>query len=209
MPQSTYYAVMDRNGGLQAGYAEMALIDEVTPAQMPPSLKAAQNITHWFVDSNWSASVLQTIADAKPNHTHLSAAAVSEEKLDRLAPILGQIDTLFMNTGERNRLAEQVGLDPMDESLRHRLGVELLIVSDGMAPLLVYEGDRVWEVAIPSAPVKNVSGAGDSLCGGYLAARITGLEIEDALQTAVAVARETLQAEGSIPKQFQTGIMKI
>lgn len=78
-------------------------------------------------------------------------------------------------------------------------GVAEIIVKDGAAPALAIWGDgseRIPAVTVET-PV-DTTGAGDSFNGGYLAARLAGLEPAEAARRAHRVAAAVVQVRGAL-----------
>lgn len=81
----------------------------------------------------------------------------------------------------------------------HESGVAEIVVKCGEAPALVSDRQRIVEIAAP--PVANVvdtTAAGDAFNGGYLAARIAGLDIESAARCGHRYAGVVVQHRGAI-----------
>jgi sugar/nucleoside kinase (ribokinase family) len=76
------------------------------------------------------------------------------------------------------------------------------VVTDGPRPaVVVRHGEVTASASPPAVRVAEVTGAGDTLAGTFLAAAAQGLGDEDALQAAVLAAASAAAAPGlSIPE---------
>jgi 2-dehydro-3-deoxygluconokinase len=91
--------------------------------------------------------------------------------------------------------------DDTPQATAERLGqlVKEVVVKNGEAPALIGKGGAPREVAAihVAAPV-DTTGAGDSFNGGYLAARLGGIDPADAVQRAHRVAAAVVQVRGAL-----------
>jgi sugar/nucleoside kinase (ribokinase family) len=117
---------------------------------------------------------------------HLASAA---EQITAAATALPHATTVFVNTTEHKTLIRLAG-DLLPESLP-------VIVSDGPRPVTLLRYGRPTATATPDASqVGEVTGAGDTLAGTFLAATACGASDHDALQTAVAAASAKARRPG-------------
>ena len=76
------------------------------------------------------------------------------------------------------------------------LGPAELVLTDGSEPALAAtQGEAVLQ-PVPSVTQRNAAGAGDALAGAYLAARLRGRAVADALGWGVAAASLSVQRDG-------------
>ena len=61
-PTASYTAILEPNGELVLGLADMAIYDEITPALLEPALPRLLEYELWFVDANLPAETLRWIA---------------------------------------------------------------------------------------------------------------------------------------------------
>lgn len=91
--------------------------------------------------------------------------------------------------------------DDTPQATAERLGqlVKEVVVKNGEAPALIGKGGALREIAAihVAAPV-DTTGAGDSFNGGYLAARLGGIDPADAVQRAHRVAAAVVQVRGAL-----------
>ncbi|ESY97409.1 MULTISPECIES: sugar kinase [unclassified Mesorhizobium] len=91
--------------------------------------------------------------------------------------------------------------DDTPQATAERLGqlVKEVVVKNGEAPALIGKGGAPREIAAihVAAPV-DTTGAGDSFNGGYLAARLGGIDPADAVQRAHRVAAAVVQVRGAL-----------
>ncbi len=103
----------------------------------------------------------------------------AEAMIRAAAPWLPAATTLFVNAAEYRLLNQAIDCDTLPE----------VVVTDGPRAAKVHRfGREVASVVPPPHPAQEVSGAGDTLAGTYLAHRSRGATITQALAEATAAA---------------------
>ncbi|AZO55175.1 MULTISPECIES: carbohydrate kinase family protein [unclassified Mesorhizobium] len=200
----SYTALIDREGELIVGFADMALYDLAFPKQIRRSkirreVAAADAI---LCDANLPSAALEgllSLAAGKP----VFAIAISPAKVTRLIPVLGGLAQLFMNRREAVVLA---GVNPnaaereMIDGLRCS-GLASGVVTAGSGPVLGFDSTGAFSI-LPPAPreVADVTGAGDALAGATVAALLRGLPLHQALREGVAAATLTIESANAVPE---------
>ncbi len=107
---------------------------------------------------------------------------------------------LLPNADEAEVLANSA--DPEVQCARLAALYPLVVIKRGAAGCIAAEGGRRWAVAAPTTQAIDATGAGDAFAAAFLAARLSGLEIEEALRRAVAAGAMATTWIGGRP---QTG----
>lgn len=111
----------------------------------------------------------------------------TEDLIPAAATVLPNASTVFVNIAEFHVLA--AAIDPAR--------LPAIVVSDGPRPVtLLRHGQVVTAVHPPRATAAEVTGAGDTLAGTFLAATERGLGDTDALQAAVRAATMAIRNPG-------------
>jgi sugar/nucleoside kinase (ribokinase family) len=109
------------------------------------------------------------------------------------------VDLCFPNLEEGALLAEERNPDRIVEGLlAHYPSVVLKLGSRGALYADVY-GTREYVAAVPTRVV-DTTGAGDALCAGFLAARLSGGSPREALRRGVELARHAVEQVGGRPR---------
>ncbi|MBD8890387.1 PfkB family carbohydrate kinase [Roseibium litorale] len=195
-----YLALHDPDGGLAA-----ACISDTVLSSAPLGLfeAAAQRTSRdgwWLLDANLSGDALALLADAAPS-CHLAAEAVSIAKAPRLRFILPKLTLLFLNRAEAAALSGLPANTPPDllSSALFAQGARNIIITDGARPLHLRTEDLCVFFPTPQANVVDVTGAGDALVAGTLAALGRGLPLEMAVKAGQEAARIALENPGAAP----------
>ncbi|GLS23904.1 carbohydrate kinase [Labrys miyagiensis] len=194
---ASYTAIFNGEGELVIGLADMSIFEAITPENAVEAIAAAAADTVLFADANLQPATLQAIAGAKSGRM-LASVPVSIQKLARLAPILADLDILFLNLHEARAL---LGGEGSAESLAARLAngpVPRGLLTLGPRGALGWADGKVTAIpALASSPV-NVNGAGDALAGATLARLATGDDFILAARRAMAAAALTVESPHTV-----------
>lgn len=191
----SYTALLDAEGELIAGFADMDLYETCFPKQMRRrSLRdAISQADAVLCDANIPAQALASLAalaDGKP----LFGIAISPAKVSRFSIILPQLQCLFMNVREAQVVTEDSSTNPL--TLAHALktkGLGMAIITAGGQILAGLDSSGVFEVSIPeTANVADVTGAGDAVAGTTTAYLMQGLPLREAVRRGIAAASLTI-----------------
>jgi pseudouridine kinase len=199
----SYTALIDRDGELIVGFADMALYDLAFPKQIGRSKirEVIAAVDAVLCDANLPSTALERLvllAAGKP----VFAIAISPAKIMRLKPVLGSLAVVFMNQREAIALA---GLDGAASQLDivdglKRAGLNSAVVTAGGGQVLGFDRDGIFAI-IPPAPRKivDVTGAGDALAGATVAALLRGVPLRAALREGVAAATLAIESADAVP----------
>lgn len=201
----SYSAVLEQNGDLLIGVADMELYDHFSLRQL--SRKSIRNaITDCdtlLCDANLPQTTLAALAEkaaaeAKP----LAAIAISPAKIVRLAGILPRLSILFLNEAEAATLCNT------DKSTEwpHRLrasGLSSAVITRGADTVIGFDSQDVFEINPPTvADVVDVTGAGDALAAATLNALGRETPFVRAVQAGIAAAAITVQCSTATSPQL-------
>ena len=90
--------------------------------------------------------------------------------------------------------------DPETQCARLAAHYPLVVVKRGAAGAEAAEGARRWRAGAPEVEAVDTTGAGDAFVAAFLAARLSGAEIQTALARAVAAGAAASTIVGGRPK---------
>lgn len=194
----SYTALLDADGELIAGFADMGLYEAGFARQMrrrgtSDSVARADAV---LCDANMPASAISAlarIAAGKP----LYAIAISPAKVVRFAANLADLSCLFMNVREARTLAQATPETTPVEAARalQSKGLVRGIITAGEGELVGFDAQGIFAVTPPQAPsVADVTGAGDATAGVTVAALMRGLPLREAVRYGMAAARLTVES---------------
>lgn len=185
-----YTAILDADGEMKAALADMALYETgfarlLRRSTTRSALAAAELI---LLDANIPGGALSSairLAGAAPVY----ANAISPAKVVRFAPVLGRISCLFMNRGEAAALIGKLpGSDAAVVAALRKSGLKRAVVTGGAKSILLFDEADAWSLAPPKVQVADVTGCGDALAGGVIAALAMGDPLTSAIRQGAAVA---------------------
>jgi sugar/nucleoside kinase (ribokinase family) len=192
----SYTALIDRDGEVIAGLADMALYELAFARQLRRS-KAREEVAAAdaiLTDANLPADALARVAElagGKP----LFAVAISPAKVVRLQEVLPRLTCLFMNLREAAGLAA-TGADGGASEIAARLraaGLGSGVVTDGGNAVTGFDADGIFAIMPPKpTSVADATGAGDALAGATVAAMMYGKPLRQALREGIAAALLTI-----------------
>ncbi len=200
----SYTAILDEHGDVVAGIADMELYEVALPRQLRrrkvrDSIAVADAV---FCDANLPSDALQWLAGLAGDRP-LFALAISPAKVPRLAPVFGNLTCLFMNRREARALTglgAEAALKEIYATLRAE-GVRGAVVSNGGDAALAFSGDDAFSILPPAVNgIADVTGAGDALAGGTIAALMRGTAFSEAVREGMAASMLTLQTHSASPR---------
>jgi ribokinase len=122
-----------------------------------------------------------------------------DEKIESLP--LDNVDCFFVNELEGASLAGLPKDSPPDaalDKLSKRFPKAEIILTAGKGGAYYGHGAAREYAAITDAPVVDTTGAGDTFCGYFLAARVKGMDVRAALETASKASSITVSRKGAM-----------
>lgn len=209
----SYTAILESNGNLVIALADMDLYRLFVPRRL--AIRAVRDAFEEadliLCDANLPEETLQAIvlrgaSLAKP----VAAIGISPAKAVRLRACLEHIDYLFMNEAEAEALSGSRPDAP--EHWPHHLralGLKGGVVTRGKLPIIAFSADAA--VSLPPIEVEDVAdvtGAGDSLAAGMLAAHLSGHDLAEALRHGAAAAAITVQSPHAVAENLTPDLME-
>jgi pseudouridine kinase len=211
----SYTALLDAQGQLVMGMADMVLTEQLTPEVLERA-SLSQEAALCMADMNLPAASLAWLAQRAQNaKQRLIVLAVSEPKMYRLAHDLHGVDTLVLNQGELAALLmhwdakSAAKLDSLEDfaqafSRLQAAGLKRLVVTQGEAGVVCLDVNHppvhVKPPPLTGIRVVDVSGAGDAFCAGLCASylRYPADALAMHAQRAMRLSVLTVQSEKTV-----------
>lgn len=206
-PTGQYLALHDPDGSLAAACVDDCVLSEAPPCVFDSAIsdlqQALDHPLQWFVDTNLPEETL-VHAVSSIERGFIFANAVSNAKAPRLRPVLKDLDCVSLNRGEAAALLEMPDQAPPDRlaTALREAGLDQFILTGGGGDLLACSGDRMERFSPPSSDVVNVTGAGDALSAGFLAATLRGFAFFHSIRYGLAAASITLRSTGAFAEEL-------
>ncbi|MHA7777793.1 PfkB family carbohydrate kinase [Roseibium sp. M-1] len=202
-----YLALHNPEGDLAAACVDDRVLSEAPSDLFDAVLEAiAGDVPEgaiWFLDANLPEEMLVRVA-SRIGTGRVMANAVSDAKAPRLQPVLSRLDCLMLNRGEA---ASLTGLpqesDPEDlaEALG-RTGLKSFVLTSGSKDVLLCHDGELHRLPTRVSEIVDVTGAGDALCAGTVAALVRGAALPDAVPFGLAAAALTLRTTGALARDL-------
>lgn len=200
----SYTALIDRDGELIAGFADMDLYDLFARQLRRTACRAAiAEADAILCDANLPEAALEFVVAQAAAGIPVHAVGISPAKVVRLSGLLDRVDVLFLN---RREAAALTGLpahaEPGELARKLRaMGLRRGVMTGGGGDLIAFEADDAFTITppIPSSIV-DVTGAGDAIAGVAVAWLAQGTVLTEAVRAGMAAARLAIEAEASVPR---------
>lgn len=200
---ASYTAIHGADGDVITALADMTIYDTCLPRQIrrKPIRQAIAQAGALLVDANMPGNAVQSaIANANsavyaPVYAPVYAMAISPAKVARLTEALPAIDCLFAN---RREMAALTGDNKLETAVS-RFGLRRAVITNGANPTTIIDKGTIVAHITPQLikPV-DVTGAGDALTGGTIAALVNGASLIDAVRHGMACSACALTIQGPI-----------
>jgi pseudouridine kinase len=187
-PTGLYSAVLDSTGELVIGVSAMSILDELTPADLQKRADAIDRAAFVIADCNLRPDCLKwLLARTRRHKVPILIEPVSVPKAAKLTPLLRAGIRLHTMTPNLKQLEALAGA-PLGTAARlrhaasalHDRGIENILVGLGPkgAALSCRSGEATLFQHIPAAmhAAQDVTGGGDALVAGYVAAIMGGTQ---------------------------------
>ncbi|WP_102959139.1 carbohydrate kinase family protein [Mangrovicella endophytica] len=215
----SYTAVLDCDGELIVGVADMGLYDLLTARALSRKhfRDLAAKADALLVDANLPESGLRhlaALADGRP----IAAIGVSPAKAPRLGGILPFLSVAFLSKAEASALLDSLETEAhgRDGALTDvgalagglaAVGLKAAVITDGPHDAAILDGGGVYRQSPPAVSPVDVTGAGDTLAGVAFHAILSGESLLSAVQRGQAAAALRITAPASFPPHdFETQI---
>ncbi len=218
-PSGSYLAVLTERGELVYGLSSMALTAQLGPADVPQWAGLLDGAGLLIVDANLPIALVAFLLEAAHERgVPVALEPVSAPKAGRLRALLSPARPLWLLTPDRAELAalSQTDLSAAGDAellaaarqLRQR-GIQAVLLTLGRrGSWLVGEGEgQLLHTPARQAQVLDVTGAGDALLAGLIAALWRGLDWPEALTEAHLSAALTIEAPGAVRADLSPGLI--
>ncbi|AFL52617.1 pseudouridine kinase [Sinorhizobium fredii] len=206
----SYTAILEKDGNLVIALADMDLYALFSPRRLQQratrELLAASDLV--LADANLPQETLTALVEATAGTNRILAGiAVSPAKVVRYSQCLAGLDFLFMNEAEARALTGAEA-DAAEEwpSLLRAAGLSGGVVTRGGKAAVAFDRETACLAVPPALPaLADVTGAGDALASGFLAALLDGIGLAGCLRHGIAAAILTLHSPFAAAVEMSPG----
>ncbi|MGO4526921.1 carbohydrate kinase family protein [Microvirga sp. 2MCAF35] len=204
-----YVAVLQPDGELAIGLADMAILDGISPAllhRMQPDFGPA-----WiFADCNLPSETLHELIDlARRQALMLALDAVSTPKVGRLPQDLSGISVFFLNLDEARAYLDRPEIPPEAAAQALlALGAEQVILTLGSKGLIAADPSGIVTIDAIKAEIVDATGAGDALIAATLVALSRDASLADAARLGTVAAALTVESHVSVRPDLSLALLE-
>jgi pseudouridine kinase len=199
-PTATYTALVEPDGHLYVGFADMAIYSQLVPPMLADAIAEHAADDAWFVDTNLPPESVTLLAARSPGL--LAGNTVSVPKARRLHPVLGRLNLLVANKEEAAELAGSDGDAEAVALALHQAGVDVVAVTIHEEGVILAADGVATTLAALSADAKDVTGAGDAFTGTMIHELLRGHDPLAAAHVALGAAAITIEADASVAAEL-------
>ena len=203
---STYLFLNGPDGDMALAVSDMKICESITPAYLEKNTVTLNHAKAVVIDTNIPEESIRWLTEKC--ESPVFADPVSVAKAEKLKPYLGRIHTLKPNRLEAEYLS---GVKIQNESDLRRAarilldtGLERVFISMGSDGVFFADHNRMDQVPVYEAQMRNATGAGDAFMAGLVWSYLQGAGLEDAAwlssaASAIAIeGKETINPEMSV-----------
>lgn len=193
----TYVALHGADGELVAAVSDLSIYDRLTPDALAPARAAMDAAGLVFADANLPRATLADLSDRLG--PRLALDGISRAKAPRLAGLASAGALLFLNAPSAEALLGRpvASARAAAEALR-AAGARRAVVTAGGRPAAVLDEGVVHDCPVERCEPVDVTGAGDALTAGTLAALLAGRPLTAAVSVGMLAAAAALRRTGAL-----------
>jgi pseudouridine kinase len=209
----SYTAILENDGNLVIALADMDLYRLFSPRRLlQRAMREVVSSSDLIVtDANLPEETLAALIDRAARESKpVAAIAISPAKVVRLSNSLAGISFLFMNEAEARALT---GRDTTEASewptLLQAAGLASGVITRGGRPAIAFRQGQTVSVTPPALDaLGDVTGAGDALAAGFLAAFLEGEPLDLCLRSGVAAAGITVRSPLAVSEKMSREVLR-
>jgi pseudouridine kinase len=200
-PTSTYLAILDESGDMNAAISQMDIFDELTIEFIQNQRQVIENAKICVIDTNMPEGVINYVVD-NFRHTPLILDTVSTAKALKVKSRIGGFHTIKPNKMEAELLSgiKILGEEDLLKTSQYFLdqGVKRVFITLGEDGVFFNDGKGNKLIAAPKVKPVNATGAGDAFVAALAYCHFNNMGTEDSARFAMGAAVMALSYEDTI-----------
>lgn len=212
-PTGIYCAVLDLEGELAIAVNSMAIMEELSPAEVSRFASRLRAASFLVADCNLPQETLNWLADfAADTRQRLVIEAVSVPKTEKILALLQSGRQLYAVTPNLYQSRAMTGIrieqqsDAFEAARRiSGMGVDMVVITLGEQGVYVHSLDESAHVPPhPGGGPVDVTGAGDAMTAGLIFGLLHGFAPLAAARLGQAAARLTISSPSSVSQEMSS-----
>lgn len=209
----SYTAILENDGNLVIALADMDLYRLFSPRRLQQrAMREVVSSSDLIVtDANLPEETLADLIERAARESKpVAAIAISPAKVVRLANNLAGLSFLFMNEAEARALTGRDATEGAKwPTLLHDAGLSGGVITRGGRPAIAFRHGQTVSVAPPALDaLGDVTGAGDALAAGFLAAFLEKEPLDLCLRSGVAAAGITVRSPLAVSEKMSREMLR-
>ena len=201
MPTSTYLAILNETGDMEAGISQMEVLDEITIDFIQNKRQVIESSKLCIIDTNIPAAVIHYVLDNFKN-TEFFLDTVSSSKALKIKNRIGAFHTIKPNRIEAELLSGIEIKDRLDMKKASEYfldqGVKRVFITLGADGVFYHDGRIHKLIESPRVKVVNATGAGDAFLAALAYSHFHHCDIDESARFSMAAAMLALSYEETI-----------
>jgi len=200
-PTSTYLAILDEKGDMQAAISQMDIMEELTIEFIQSKKQVVDNARICIIDANIPQAVIHYVLD-NCKKTKFFLDTVSTAKAHKIKDKIGAFYTIKPNKIEAELLTD-IEINNEEDLLRAAeyflaQGVKRVFITLGSQGVFYHDGDRHNLIPGPEVKVVNATGAGDAFFAALAFCDFHNYDIDKSAKFSLATSILALSHEETI-----------
>ncbi|MFW6319280.1 MAG: carbohydrate kinase [Bacillota bacterium] len=209
----SYYSVIEPNGNMYVGLANMAINEKMTRSWIIEHKRHLRLSTWIIADTNMQKDALEALIEfANLEDKNLVIIGVSGPKMSRVPSELGGVHTIICNVDESQMYFET---DEQDSkklvSMWLEKGIKHVVITNGKAGS-AYGSDKTISThladVVNDANIVDVTGAGDAFSSALIHGLINNRPLKESVRLGTINARLTIQSPHAVNKNLSIDVLK-
>ncbi|MFW6319780.1 MAG: carbohydrate kinase [Bacillota bacterium] len=209
----SYYSVIEPNGNMYVGLANMA-INEVMTRSWIIEHKRHLRLSKWIIaDTNMQKDALEALIEfANNEHKNLVIIGVSGPKMAHVPNDLTGVHTMICNVDETQAYfdTDETQIEKLVQLLKDK-GVKHVVITNGKAGSAYLDKDTVSfhpAKRIEDSEVVDVTGAGDAFSSAVVHGLIHKQSLKDSVKLGTINAYLTIASPGAVNKNLSINLLE-
>ena len=208
---SVYIALMDNNGELKIGLADMDIMEQMTIEYLESKASIIGESDIVVMDTNLPESIFRKWCQS-PFLSPFFLDGVSARKVSKAAKHIGHFDTLKLGRMEASVLSgveipernSPVFMERLEEAAGNLLkrGVHRVFITLGKDGVFTAAGNRVFYRPVQYITPVNTSGGGDAFMAGIVYGTLNNWDDDKIVSFSLAMARITVQSKQTVSSEI-------
>lgn len=209
----SYYSVIEPNGNMHVGFANMAINDHMTRSWIIEHKRHLRLSTWILTDTNVQKDALEALVEfANNENKNLVIIGVSGPKMARVPDDLSGVHTMICNVDETQAYfdTKETKIETLVQLWKNK-GIRHVIITHGKAGSAYTDNDAVSIHAaerIDEADIVDVTGAGDAFSSAVIHGLINDYTLKDSVKLGTINARLTIASPHAVNKNLSINQLK-